>query len=142
MLRYLAFFYECYGRKILRLFLFLFVAKKLFPCFPCYAALELLFSSASYYPMQGKQHVLNFLLNVFYSLQFISVAHEMVDYHLHDEVGRLSLWANGKKNSRLVNFIPESRMPLSKISSFYLLRRPRKPETPTMGFNKWNTNFC
>ena len=70
LLRYLTFFYECYEKKILHLFLFLFVAKKLFPCFPCYAALELLFSSASYYPMQGKQHVLNFLLNVFYSLLY------------------------------------------------------------------------
>ena len=31
--------------------------------------------------------------------------------HLHGQTGRFTVWANGKRNSGLVNFIRESRLP-------------------------------
>ena len=39
--------------------------------------------------------------------------------YLHGQTGRLTVWANGKKNSGLVNFIPKSCLPFAQISSFY-----------------------
>ena len=37
-------------------------------------------------------------------------------YHLHGQTGRFTDWANGNQNSRLVNFVPESRLPFARIS--------------------------
>ena len=39
-----------------------------------------------------------------------------VDYHLHGQTGRLLVWTNGKQKSRLVNFVPELRLPFARIS--------------------------
>ena len=36
-------------------------------------------------------------------------------YHLHGQTGRFTDWANGNQNSRLVNFVPESRLPFARI---------------------------
>ena len=40
-------------------------------------------------------------------------------YHLHGQTGRFTVWVNGKQNSRLVNFTPESCSPFVRISSIY-----------------------
>ena len=32
-------------------------------------------------------------------------------HHLHGQAGRFAVWANGKQNLGLVNFVPESRLP-------------------------------
>ena len=45
--------------------------------------------------------------------------------HLHGKTGQFTVWANGKQNSRPVNFIPGSRLPCAQTSSV----RPRRPET-------------
>ena len=37
-------------------------------------------------------------------------------YHLHGKTGRFTVGANGKQNSRLINFFPESRLPCALIS--------------------------
>ena len=36
-------------------------------------------------------------------------------YHLHGQTGRFTDRANGNQNSRLVNFVPESRLPFARI---------------------------
>ena len=36
-------------------------------------------------------------------------------YHLHGQTGRFTDRANGNQNSRLVNFVPESRLPFAQI---------------------------
>ena len=38
----------------------------------------------------------------------------MVVYHLHGQTGRFTVWLNGSQRSRLVTFIPESRLPFIK----------------------------
>ena len=51
---------------------------------------------------------------------WIRRAKEMwVVYNLHGETGRLTVWANVKQNSGLINFPPESRLPFVQISSIY-----------------------
>ena len=68
----------------------------------------------------------------------------MVVYHLHGQTGWFTVWVNGKKNSGLVNFTPESRFNLYKSVSFSE-KRPLKPEPGVKdGFDrskKCNTNF-
>ena len=68
----------------------------------------------------------------------------MVVYHLHGQTGWLTVWVNGKKNSGLVNFTPESPFNLYKSVSFSE-KRPMKPEPGVKdGFDrskKCNTNF-
>ena len=68
----------------------------------------------------------------------------MVVYHLHEQTGWLTVWVNGKKNSGLVNFTPESPFNLYKSVSFSE-KRPLKPEPGVKdGFDrskKCNTNF-
>ena len=39
--------------------------------------------------------------------------------YLHGQTGRLTVWANGKKDSGLVNFILKSCLPFAQICSFY-----------------------
>ena len=39
-----------------------------------------------------------------------------VVYHLHEQTGRLQVWANGKQNSGQLRFAPDSRSPFSQIS--------------------------
>ena len=41
----------------------------------------------------------------------------MVVYHLHEQTGQYTVWANGKKNSGLVIFIVESCLSFAQISS-------------------------
>ena len=41
----------------------------------------------------------------------------MVVCPLYGQTGRFTVWANGKQNSGLANFIPESRLPFVQISS-------------------------
>ena len=53
----------------------------------------------------------------------------MVVFYLHGQTGRFTVWANGKQNSGLVNFIPELRLPFVQIGSIHLKKRPRKPGT-------------
>ena len=43
----------------------------------------------------------------------------MVVCHLYGQTGRFTVWANGKQNSGLVNFVPESRLPFVQISSIH-----------------------
>ena len=45
-----------------------------------------------------------------------------VVYYLPGQTGRSTVWVNGKQNSGLVNFVPESRLPFEQISSIH-----RKP---------------
>jgi len=45
----------------------------------------------------------------------------MFVYHLHGQTGWFTDWTNGKKNSGLVNFIPESSFPFAQISSLSLV---------------------
>ena len=42
-----------------------------------------------------------------------------VVYHLHGQTGRITVWANGKQNSGLVNSVPDSRLPFAQISPIY-----------------------
>ena len=42
-----------------------------------------------------------------------------VVYHLHWQTGQITVWANGKQNSALVNFVPKSRLTFAQISSIY-----------------------
>ena len=57
-------------------------------------------------------------------------------YHLHGQTGRFTVWTNGKQNSGLVNFVPETRLPS------FTEKRPRRLETGMkMSLKKWNTNF-
>ena len=57
-------------------------------------------------------------------------------YHLHGQTGRFTVWTNGKQNSGLVNFVPETRLPS------FTEKRPRRRETGMkMSLKKWNTNF-
>ena len=48
-----------------------------------------------------------------------SVALQTKASYLHVLTGRLTVWANGKKNSGLVNFISKSCLQFAQISSFY-----------------------
>ena len=41
----------------------------------------------------------------------------MVVCYLRGQTGRFTVWANGRQNSGLVNFVPESRLPFVQISS-------------------------
>ena len=43
----------------------------------------------------------------------------MVVCYLHGQTGRFTVWANGKQNSRLVNLVPESRLPFVQITSIH-----------------------
>ena len=45
----------------------------------------------------------------------------MFVYRLHGQTGRFTDWTIGKKNSGLVNSIPESRFPFAQISSLFLV---------------------
>ena len=47
----------------------------------------------------------------------------MVVCYLHGQTGRFTVWANGKQNSGLANFIPESLLPFVQISSIH----PKRP---------------
>ena len=40
--------------------------------------------------------------------------------------GRFTVWANGKQNSRLVSFVPESRLPFAVT---FTEMRPRRSDT-------------
>ena len=40
-------------------------------------------------------------------------------YHLHGQTDRLTDWVNGDQNSRLVNFVHESRLQFAQIGSTY-----------------------
>ena len=58
------------------------------------------------------------------------------------ETDRLTVWANGKQNSGLVNFIPESRLPFVQIiSTTKKLPRSLKLVSKMALMKKWNTNF-
>ena len=46
-------------------------------------------------------------------------AETVVVYHSHWQTGRLTVWANGNQNLGVVNFFPESSLPLAEISSIY-----------------------
>ena len=62
--------------------------------------------------------------------------------YLHGQNGRLTVWANGKKNSGLVNFIPKLCLPFAQISSFYRKTAAKVwNRVSKMRFNEWNTNF-
>lgn len=39
--------------------------------------------------------------------------------HLHGKTGRLTTWANGKENSRVVHFVTESALLFVQISFIY-----------------------
>ena len=39
--------------------------------------------------------------------------------YLQGQTGQFTVWANGKHNSGLINFVPESRLPFVQISSIY-----------------------
>ena len=43
----------------------------------------------------------------------------MVVHHLHGQTGWFTVWVNGKQNSGLVNFVPESHLLSVQISSIY-----------------------
>ena len=50
--------------------------------------------------------------------------------------------ANGTQNSELVNFVPESRLPIVQISSIYRKNgREGLKLVSKMALKKWNTNF-
>ena len=42
-----------------------------------------------------------------------------VVYHQHRQTGQFTVWANGKQNSELFYFVPESRLPFVQILSIY-----------------------
>ena len=46
---------------------------------------------------------------------------------------RFTVWANGKQNSRLANFVLESRSPFAEIKSIFPKKRLRKPATGIKG---------
>ena len=54
-----------------------------------------------------------------------------------------TVWANGKQNFRLVNFVTESRLPLIFYKSVPFTKKwLRRPDTGIkMRLHKWNTNF-
>ena len=54
-------------------------------------------------------------------------------YHLHGKTGRFTVWADGRQNSGLVNFAPESGLSFVGISSFCQITAAKAW--------KWNTNF-
>ena len=41
----------------------------------------------------------------------------MVVYHLQGQTGQFSVWVDGKQNSGLLSFVPESRLLFAQISS-------------------------
>ena len=49
-------------------------------------------------------------------------------YHLHGQTCRFTVWANGRQNSSLVNFVRESSLPFAQKLPF-TEKRPRNPET-------------
>ena len=67
----------------------------------------------------------------------------LVVYHLHGQIDRSMIWANGTQNSGLVNFDSESLLPLFCTNQYHL------PENDHEGLKlilkkalkKWNTNF-
>ena len=55
---------------------------------------------------------------------------------------RFTVWANGKQNSRLANFVLESRSPFAQIKSIFPKKSLRKPATGIKGdFNEMNHEF-
>ena len=63
--------------------------------------------------------------------------------HLRGQTSLVTLWTNGKQNSKLVNFVPESRLPFALARYIYQKKRPQKSETGIKdGFDeKRKTNF-
>ena len=67
----------------------------------------------------------------------------LVVYHLHGQIDRSMIWANGTQNSGLVNFDSESLLPLFCTNQYHL------PDNDHEGLKlilkkalkKWNTNF-
>ena len=45
----------------------------------------------------------------------------MVVYHLPGQTGRFTVWVNGKQNSGLVNFIPESPLLRSTLGERFVI---------------------
>ena len=43
----------------------------------------------------------------------------LIVYHLHGQTARFTVWVNGRQNSGLVNFVPESRLPFVQISFIF-----------------------
>ena len=61
---------------------------------------------------------------------------------LLEQTGRFTAWANDKQNSRLVNFVPESRLPfLHKSVLFSKNGRERLKLVSKVTLKKWNTDF-
>ena len=54
-----------------------------------------------------------------------TVLQALIAYHLHEQTGRSTVWANGTQNSGLVNFVPESCLPFAVSFSE---KRPRRRE--------------
>ena len=63
----------------------------------------------------------------------------------HGQTDRFTVWANGKRNSGLVNFIPESRLSFVQIISTTKKRSKKRPRSLKLlsktALKKWNTNF-
>ena len=57
----------------------------------------------------------------------------LVNYHLHEQTGRLTVWVNDRQNSGLVNFVLES-LTFVQIGSIYW--------KTVVALKKSNTNFC
>lgn len=61
--------------------------------------------------------------------------------HLHGQTGLLTVWENGKENSKLLNFVLGSRLPFALVHC--IEKRPQKSKTGIKdGFDeKRNANF-
>ena len=57
----------------------------------------------------------------------------LVNYHLHEQTGRLTVWVNDRQNSGLINFVLES-LTFVQIGSIYW--------KTVVALKKSNTNFC
>ena len=57
------------------------------------------------------------LLDVISQLVFARFFLSMAVYHLQGQTGWFTVRVNGKQNSGLVNFLPQSRLPFAQISS-------------------------
>ena len=67
----------------------------------------------------------------------------LVVYHLHGQIDRSMIWANGTQNSGLVNFASESLLPLFCTNQFHLTKNDREglKLISKKALKKWNTNF-
>ena len=71
---------------------------------------------------QFSRDVIGYLLKKWLLGSTLSVLKETkVVFHLHGQTGRSTVWANGTKNSGLVNLILEWGLPFVQIKSIYRL---------------------